>query len=109
MIWNRQAEAMAPAARARLQLERLRETLAWAVERVAFHRERLEGATLKTLDDLARLPFVRKTDLREQYPFGLFAVPRPEIAREVVPAIAERLIREEIARLRAEHGLGESA
>ncbi|MGH7276312.1 MAG: phenylacetate--CoA ligase family protein [Candidatus Rokuibacteriota bacterium] len=81
MIWNRQAETMAPAARARLQLERLRETLAWAVERVAFQRERLEGATLKTLDDLARLPFVRKTDLREQYPFGLFAVPRPEIAR----------------------------
>src|SRR5262247_926337 len=72
---------MPRAARERLQLERLRDTLGWVVERVAFHRERLGGARIGALADLAGLPFVRKTDLREQYPFGLFAVSRREIAR----------------------------
>jgi len=72
---------MPRAARERLQLGRLRDTLGWAVERVAFHRERLGGARVGVLADLAGLPFVRKTDLREQYPFGLLAVPRRELAR----------------------------
>ncbi len=81
MIWNREAETMERAARARLQLGRLQETLRFTVERVAFQRERLGGATVKTLDDLARLPFIGKGDLREQYPFGLFAVPAAEVAR----------------------------
>ncbi|HEY7541382.1 MAG TPA: phenylacetate--CoA ligase [Methylomirabilota bacterium] len=81
MIWNPDAETMPRAARERLQLDRLRDTLRWAVERVAYHRQRLGGATLGTLDDLAALPFIRKTDLREQYPFGLLAVDRREVAR----------------------------
>ena len=81
MIWNPEAETMPRAARERLQLQRLQDTIRWAVEHVPFHRERLGGATVRTLADLASLPFVRKTDLREQYPFGLLAVPRPELAR----------------------------
>jgi phenylacetate-CoA ligase len=81
MIWNPEAETMPRAARERLQLERLQATLRWAVEHVAFHRERLGAATIGALADLARLPFVRKTDLREQYPFGLLATPRREVAR----------------------------
>jgi phenylacetate-CoA ligase len=81
LIWNPEAETMPRAARERLQLQRLHDTLRWAVEHVAFHRERLGGATVRTLADLASLPFVRKTDLREQYPFGLLAVPRREAAR----------------------------
>ena len=81
MIWNAEAETLSRAARARLQLERLRETIGWAVERVAFHRERLGGVEVRRLDDLARLPFVRKTDLRDHYPFGLFAVELGEVAR----------------------------
>jgi len=72
---------MPRAARERLQLQRLQDTLRWVAEHVAFHRERLGGATVRTLADLASLPFVRKTDLREQYPFGLLAVPRREVAR----------------------------
>jgi len=72
---------MPRAIRERLQLERLGATLRWSVEHVAFHRERLGAATIGALSDLARLPFVRKTDLREQYPFGLLAVPRREVAR----------------------------
>jgi phenylacetate-CoA ligase len=81
LIWNPEAETMPRAARERLQLQRLQDTIRWAVEHVPFHRERLGGATVRTLADLASLPFVRKTDLREQYPFGLLAVPRPELAR----------------------------
>jgi phenylacetate-CoA ligase len=81
MIWNREAETLAPGARAALQLERLRQTVAWATERVPFHRERLTGCRVERLEDLTALPFTRKSDLREQYPFGLFAVPRSELAR----------------------------
>jgi len=81
VIWNRDAETMSRPARERLQLERAQETIRWAVARVAFHRERLGNLDLRALPDLARLPFVRKTDLRDQYPFGLLAVPRGEVAR----------------------------
>jgi len=81
MIWNREAETLAPGARAALQLQRLRQSVAWATERVAFHRDRLQGHRLERLEDLPTLPFTRKSDLREQYPFGLFAVPRHELAR----------------------------
>jgi phenylacetate-CoA ligase len=81
LIWNPAAESMPRAAREALQLERLQETLRGAREHVAFHRERLGGVELRALSDLAGLPFVRKTDLREHYPFGLLAVPRREVAR----------------------------
>ena len=81
MIWNRQAECEPPAARAARQLERLRETVAWAAARVPFHQARLGAVRVRTLDDLAALPFMRKSDLREHYPFGLFAVPPGELVR----------------------------
>jgi phenylacetate-CoA ligase len=81
MIWNPAVETMAALARRALQLERLRETVRWAVERVAFHRERVTHDKLDSLDDLVTLPFTRKSDLREHYPFGLFAVPREEVVR----------------------------
>src|SRR6266478_527899 len=72
---------MPRAAREQLQLERLQDTLRCVREHVAFHRERLGAARVGALSDLASLPFVRKSDLREQYPFGLLAVPRREVAR----------------------------
>ena len=74
MIWNHEAETMSREARERLQLERLGETIAWAVARVLFHRDRLSGVTVRGLPDLVELPFVHKSDLREHYPFGLLAV-----------------------------------
>jgi phenylacetate-CoA ligase len=80
-IWNPAAETQDPAARAALQLARLRESLAWAVARVPFHRERLGSCRLERLEDLAALPFMRKGDLREHYPFGLLAVPPRELVR----------------------------
>ena len=86
MIWSREAETLPRPRRAAIQLDRLRATVAWAGERVPLHRERLAAAgiaagDLASLDDLARLPFTVKEDLRANYPFGLLAVPRPELVR----------------------------
>jgi len=81
MIWNSAAETMTSSERRALQLERLRETVQWVTFRVDFYRARVGNTGVATLDDLCALPFTRKTDLREHYPFGLFAVPREEIVR----------------------------
>jgi phenylacetate-CoA ligase len=67
-----------------LQLERLRSLVSRMKERVPLYRERLAGvdpAELGSLGDLRELPFTRKDDLRETYPFGLFAVPKEQLAR----------------------------
>jgi phenylacetate-CoA ligase len=81
MIWNPGAETMDAGERRALQLDRLRDTVRWMIERVPVARARLGAPEIRTLDDLQTLPFTRKTDLREHYPFGLFAVPRHELAR----------------------------
>jgi len=69
-----------------LQLERLKWSLRHAYSRVPMYRKRFEDNgvhpdDLKSLADLARFPFTVKADLREGYPFGLFAVPRERIVR----------------------------
>ena len=69
-----------------LQLERLKWTLRHAYDNVPMYRQRFDEAgvhpdDLKTLSDLAKFPFTYKTDLRDNYPFGLFAVPRQQINR----------------------------
>ncbi|WP_137702243.1 phenylacetate--CoA ligase PaaK [Marimonas lutisalis] len=69
-----------------LQLERLKWSLRHAYDNVPMYRERFDAAgvhpdDLKTLSDLAKFPFTYKTDLRDNYPFGLFAVPRDQIIR----------------------------
>jgi len=69
-----------------LQVERMRWTLRHAWERVPHYRQAFEDARLhpddfETLDDLRRFPFTTKQDLRGNYPFGMFAVPRERIAR----------------------------
>ena len=79
MIWNEKAETMSAAERRALQAHRLSETIRYAVERVGFYRQRL--TPIKGLAHLPSLPFTRKSDLREHYPFGLFAVPRHELVR----------------------------
>jgi phenylacetate-CoA ligase len=71
---------------ARLQDERLRETVERVYTCVPFYREKLDRSGIrpdnfKGLEDLTRLPFTRKTDLRENYPFGLFAVKMDEVVR----------------------------
>lgn len=69
-----------------LQLERLKWSLRHAYENVPMYRQRFDEAgvhpdDLKTLADLAKFPFTYKNDLRDNYPFGLFAVPRDQIVR----------------------------
>ncbi len=65
-----------------LQLERLRAQVDALRARVPVMAERLRGlGDVGDLADLARFPFLRKEDLRDTYPFGLFAVPRDELAR----------------------------
>ena len=70
----------------RLQLGRLRSVVARAYERVPLFRRRMEERglapdALRALEDLGRLPFTVKADLRDTYPFGLFASPMEEIVR----------------------------
>jgi phenylacetate-CoA ligase len=86
VIWNPEAETMAPETRRALQLARLRATVERAAAGVPFFRAALAASgvgagSLRDLEDLARLPFTRKDHLREEYPWGLFAVPRHELAR----------------------------
>ena len=71
---------------AALQLERLRWSLAHAYENVPFYRASFDAAgvhpdDVRSLSDLSRFPFTTKSDLRDNYPFGMFAVPRDRIAR----------------------------
>ena len=70
----------------KIQLERLKETVSRVYERVLPYRQKMIDAgvrpeDIKSLSDLARLPFVTKQDLRDNYPFGLFAVSRDELVR----------------------------
>jgi phenylacetate-CoA ligase len=69
-----------------LQLERLRATLRHAYDHVAFYRQSFDKAGLRpedcrSLADLARFPFTAKTDLRDNYPFGMFAVEQSRVRR----------------------------
>ena len=69
-----------------LQLKRLQWTLRHAYDHVRHYRAVFEAAgfhpnDLKSLADLARLPFTTKKELRDHYPFGMFAVPREQVAR----------------------------
>jgi phenylacetate-CoA ligase len=68
------------------QLSLLQSTIRAAYENVPHYRAALDGVgfapgDLKSLEDLSRLPFTSKQDLRENYPFGMFAVPRSEVVR----------------------------
>jgi phenylacetate-CoA ligase len=69
-----------------LQLARLKAILAYAYEHVSHYRKKFDAAgvhlaDLKALDDLAKFPFTAKDDLRQNYPFGMFAVPMDDIVR----------------------------
>jgi phenylacetate-CoA ligase len=85
-FFEREAETLSRDALAKLQMKRLRETLRNAYAKVPLHRERMRELgvrpqDIKTLDDVRKLPFTLKTDLREHYPFGMFARPREALAR----------------------------
>jgi phenylacetate-CoA ligase len=85
-MFDRDAETMPRIALAELQSVRLRQTLEYAFANVAQHRKKFDAAGVKpgdckSLADLERFPFTQKSDLRDNYPFGMFAVPREELLR----------------------------
>ncbi|MGA5316979.1 phenylacetate--CoA ligase PaaK [Streptomyces pseudogriseolus] len=80
------AERLDPDGLRALQLERLRNSLRHAYENVPFYRESFDKAGVhpddcRSLSDLSRFPFTTKADLRENYPYGMFAVPRERVRR----------------------------
>ena len=85
MIWSKE-ETLSRAEMENLQLQRLQETVARVYEKVPYYRAKMQeiGLTpsdIKSLADLQKLPFTTKQDMRDTYPFGLFAVPKDELVR----------------------------
>jgi phenylacetate-CoA ligase len=85
-IWNRHFECMGRKELRQVQNDRLRETVERVYFNVPYYRNKMQEAGLgpeniNTIDDLSKLPFTTKNDLRDNYPFGLFAVPMSEVVR----------------------------
>lgn len=85
MIWSKEETLKREEIEA-IQLERLQATVKQVWDKVPPYRKKMEEAgvkpeDIKSLKDLAKLPFVTKQDLRDNYPFGLFAVPKDDIVR----------------------------
>jgi phenylacetate-CoA ligase len=85
-IWNRHFECMERPELRRVQSERIRETVERVYFNVPYYRHKMQEAglgpeSIQSTDDLHKLPFTTKQDLRDNYPFGLFAVPMSEIVR----------------------------
>ena len=84
--WNATYECMPREEMARVQSERLVNTVKRIYHNVPFYREKmqkkgLEPGDIKSVEDLSKLPFTYKQDLRDTYPYGMFAVPLSEIIR----------------------------
>ena len=85
-IWNKEAETMSREGLKELQGQRLRQAVEYVSKRVPFYQRKFKEAGIKPedihgLDDIGRLPFTTKGDLRNEYPFGMFAVPLEEVVR----------------------------
>jgi hypothetical protein len=86
MYWEQDKECMDREDLEQLQLERLESTLTRVQMNVPFYRKKFDDLeidtdTIRSLDDLRRLPFTTKDDLRNNYPYGMFAVPLREVVR----------------------------
>ena len=86
MIWDQEHECMNRSDLEALQLERLQKTVQQSYDNVPFYKEKmntagLKPADVKSLGDASKLPFTVKDDMRENYPYGLFAVPLKDVVR----------------------------
>lgn len=86
MIWNEKYECMSRRNLAETQLSRLKAVVETVYEKVPFYKRSFDKAgvrpgDIKSLSDLAKLPFITKIDLRESYPFKMFAVPMKDVIR----------------------------
>jgi phenylacetate-CoA ligase len=84
--WDEKFETMSPEEMKKFQLEHLKKTLKWAYEKIPFYKNAFDEKgvkpdDLKMLEDLSKFPFTVKTDLRDNYPFGLCAVPLSQLVR----------------------------
>lgn len=86
MIWNDEFETLPREAIESLQLKRLQQVVERVYATVPFYRKSLDDAgitpdMIRSLDDLQRIPFTLKQDMRDSYPYGLFAAPLEQIVR----------------------------
>lgn len=86
MIWNEPMECMSRDQMHDLQSRRLKDMVVRVYHNVEFYRKKmqelgLEPGDINSIDDLVKLPFTTKQDLRDNYPFGLFATPKSEVVR----------------------------
>jgi phenylacetate-CoA ligase len=86
MYFNKEYETMPLKKMRRLQLERLRWSVKHAYNNNPFYRKKFDDAgfhpdQIKSLDDMRRIPFLTKQDMRDNYPYGLFAVPLEKVIR----------------------------
>ncbi len=86
MIWNEAKECMSRDEIHVLQSARLKKMVSRVYHNVEFYRKKMqqmgiEPGDINTIDDINKLPFTTKNDLRDNYPFGLFAVPQSEVVR----------------------------
>ncbi len=86
MIWNEKMECMSRKDMKALQSERLVKLVKYVYENVEFYRKRMDEygvgpEDIKSIDDITKLPYTTKNDLRDTYPFGLFAAPKSDIVR----------------------------
>ena len=86
IYWEEEVETLSRDKLERLQLERLKKTLINACENVGFYKKSMDDAGIdpynfNSLDDVAKIPFTTKDDLRKNYPFGLFARKMNEVVR----------------------------
>ncbi|WP_183308690.1 phenylacetate--CoA ligase family protein [Dysgonomonas hofstadii] len=86
MIWNKPKECMSTEEKRNLQGQRLRKLVERVYHSTPFYRQKMQEMDvtpedINTIDDVVKLPFTTKQDLRDNYPYGLFAVPMSEIVR----------------------------
>ena len=86
MIWNKEMECMSREDMRALQSERLVKLVKYVYDNVEFYRDRMDEhgikpEDIKSIDDIVKLPYTTKNDLRDTYPFGLFAAPHSDIVR----------------------------
>ncbi len=86
MIWNETKECMSRDEMTALQSSRLVKIVDYVYHNVEFYRKKMQKmgllpSDIKSIEDITKLPFTTKDDLRDNYPFGLFAVPQSEIVR----------------------------
>ena len=86
MFFDKAAETMPRSEIERIQLEKLKKTAVYCYENVKLYKDKFDKAgfdpgKIKTLSDIKYIPFTTKEDFRDNYPFGMFAVPMRDIVR----------------------------